>query len=330
MGSTQDLISVVVPIYNMEHFLSGCVQSLLAQTYRNLEIILVDDGSTDESLRICRELAEVDERIVVIHQENKGVSGARNTGISRANGQYIGFVDPDDSIHEQMYEILYNNMIYSDADISAAQYMDVHVPGIITGRAVANHLIAVYDNLGALKSIYDENPLLNSGLVCNKLFIKKLFDNIQFPVGKRHEDDAVIYLLYDCAEKIVYSDAVVYYYYKRPGSFMQTYSSGRLDIVDVYAQRVDYFKSKDYKELAMMAFYDCLRVIQYEYISLSRSGENCYNEKKDLRELYKELYKNNEVPLSFRKVINKIFYYQPILFLVIRKLLKQLGHWKYK
>lgn len=119
------MISVIIPIYNVEEYLEKCVNSVLNQTYSDLEIILVDDGSTDNSGKICDELKNKDNRIIVIHQENQGLSAARNAGIAKALGEYIAFVDSDDYIMEDMYETLYKNLEKTDADISICKYQYV-------------------------------------------------------------------------------------------------------------------------------------------------------------------------------------------------------------
>lgn len=118
----KELISIIVPVYNVEQYLDDCLISIINQTYKNLEIILIDDGSTDKSGKICDEYAKKDSRIIVIHKENGGVSSARNAGLRIAKGAYIGFVDPDDWIAEDMYEVLYSNAKKYDADVSVCKY----------------------------------------------------------------------------------------------------------------------------------------------------------------------------------------------------------------
>ena len=116
------LISIIIPVYNVEKYLRKCLDSIINQTYKKLEIILIDDGSTDNSGKICEEYAKKDDRIIVIHKENAGVSSARNRGIELANGKYIGFIDSDDWIEENMYETLYQNLLQFDVDISMCNY----------------------------------------------------------------------------------------------------------------------------------------------------------------------------------------------------------------
>ena len=118
----KELISIIVPVYNVEQYLDDCLISIINQTYKNIEIILIDDGSTDKSGKICDEYAKKDSRIIVIHKENGGVSSARNAGLRIAKGAYIGFVDPDDWIAEDMYEVLYSNAKKYDADVSVCKY----------------------------------------------------------------------------------------------------------------------------------------------------------------------------------------------------------------
>ena len=149
-----DLISVIVPVYNVEKYVKKCVDSIIAQTYRNLEIILVDDGSTDSSGRICDELASIDKRIIVIHKPNGGLSDARNAGISIARGKYLGFVDGDDLIHPQTYEILLTNALKCDAEISEGGYITSSKVSLKILRKIINLMTVLCWNHRKLSLIY--------------------------------------------------------------------------------------------------------------------------------------------------------------------------------
>lgn len=162
------LISIIVPVYNMQKFLPDCIESIRKQTYRNLEIILINDGSTDNSGQICDELSKRDSRIVVIHKENGGVSSARNIGLKVANGQYIGFVDPDDWIDSTMFENLMKNIIKYQAEISICGYYKENRKGEILNNLPLSQQIVELNSTEALNSIIDLNGF--RGFLCNKLF----------------------------------------------------------------------------------------------------------------------------------------------------------------
>lgn len=159
-GIQNEKISVIIPIYNVEAFLERCLNTVCGQSYKNLEIILVDDGSSDNCLKICKEFADKDDRIKVIHQSNQGVSAARNTGLDMATGDYIAFVDSDDYIHTEMYERLYSLLKKYDADMSAC---------FIRGCWDSNYAepsrddikIRVYDKVGAIKTVFDPKYEIN-------------------------------------------------------------------------------------------------------------------------------------------------------------------------
>ena len=167
-------ISVIIPVYNVEAYLERCLNTVCGQSYKNLEIILVDDGSTDNCLQICEEFAERDDRIKVIHQSNQGVSAARNTGLDAATGDYIAFVDSDDYIHPEMYERLYSLLKKHDADMSAC---------FSRGCWDSNYAepprddieISVYDKVGAIKTVFDPKYEINGTgvVVTNKLYKKR-------------------------------------------------------------------------------------------------------------------------------------------------------------
>lgn len=228
-----DLISVVVPIYNVENYLQNCVTSIIKQTYKNLEIILVNDGSTDHSLEIAKQLGEIDNRIKVINKTNGGLSDARNAGIDISKGKYITFIDSDDYIPCDAIEYLYLSMIHNCASISI---------GRLKTTSKLDDCDITYENF---YKIFDKYNAINEMLYANKysvaapgkLYLKSLFDNIRFPFGKLHEDVFTTYKVFLKADKVFYGDKLVYYYYHRPGSIMVSdFSKKRLDIIEALEQ----------------------------------------------------------------------------------------------
>ncbi|MCE5175151.1 MAG: glycosyltransferase [Bacteroidales bacterium] len=239
-------ISIIVPVYNVEAYLDRCVQSLLNQTYHNLEIILVDDGSPDNSGKICDRYAEKDTRIRVIHKTNGGLSDARNVGIEMAIGDYLGFVDSDDFIHSEMYETLYLNLINSNADISICSYEKVY-----DGKIVANDLrneVSVMSNIEAIDHFFTFDSA-NFNAPWNKLYKTELFAGIKFPKGKTREDEYTIYKLIYKSKRIALSEKVMYYYFQNKGSIMHDKSLMiELDYADAMEDRIVFFADNKQSE----------------------------------------------------------------------------------
>ena len=235
-----DLISVIVPVYKVEKYLDKCVQSIVNQTYKNLEIILVDDGSPDNCGAMCDAWAEKDSRIKVIHKENGGLSDARNAGMAVAAGDWIAFVDSDDWIGPEMYEILLNAAIENEADITAC---DIHLvengqPLDITTPSGKVYCLTAEEAIG---------ELIQGGgvraVAWNKLYKRHLLNAELFPVGKSHEDEFFTYRILAKAEKILHIENKLYYYLQRQGSIMQTFNFRRLDCLDAYLERLEFFRS---------------------------------------------------------------------------------------
>lgn len=234
------LVSVIVPVYNVENYLRKSVDSIRNQTLTNIEIILIDDGSTDASGEICDELALVDERIRVIHKENGGVSEARNVGVQQARADFIGFVDADDYIDEMMYERLYDEIIQEEADLAYCNFY--HVDG--------NHMRSDYSYESG-KVVLERLNLVNNLLTSNnisvhlwtKLYKKEIAIKHKFPVGKTHEDAAFLipYVL-DCKKAVGIMEPM-YYYIKRNGSMVnRDYSPEDLDFIDVHEKNFELLK----------------------------------------------------------------------------------------
>ena len=214
------LISVIVPAYNIEAYISRCLDSLIQQTYPNLEIIVVDDGSVDRTGEIIKQCAEIDPRIVPVHKNNEGVSKARMTGIERANGAYIGFIDGDDCVEPSMFEKLLDNALKYQADISHCGYKLVFPDGkeklfYGTGR------VEVQDHGQGLKALMKGGYIEPS--LCNKLFDSKVIKNaseseVWDPDIKINEDLLLNYIAFKASKRAVYEDITPYHYIKREGS----------------------------------------------------------------------------------------------------------------
>lgn len=211
-----ELVSVIVPVYNVEAFLDRCVTSILNQSYPNLEVLLVDDGSTDNSPALCDVWAAHDPRVTVIHKKNGGQADARNVGLDRASGTYISFVDSDDYIAENFIDTLYSLLCQYQTDISAVGVAKVNFiePTFLTSSV--GPTVTLFQGADAIKELFTEDTY--ACYPVNRLYKRKLFDTIRFPVNRVMEDLAIAHKILIAAGQIVYSDEKLYYYYQREGS----------------------------------------------------------------------------------------------------------------
>ena len=238
-----DKISVVVPIYNVEKYLVKCIDSILNQTYKNLEIILVDDGSPDSCPDICDKYKIRDKRIKVIHKENGGLSDARNAGIEIATGKYICFIDSDDFISDEYVNILYNLFTNDDIDIAECDYFKFNEEKEVyslKNNKQANKIISKKDMLNRL---FDKKTSIRTTIVCNKLYKTKLFDEVKFPKGKLHEDEFTTYKIIYKSKKIAITNQKLYFYRNNNESIMgKKFNEKRYDALIALKQRKEFFK----------------------------------------------------------------------------------------
>ena len=240
-----DLISVIIPVYKVEKYLCRCVDSVLEQTYTNMEIILVDDGSPDNCPVMCDEYARQDSRVKVIHQENAGLSGARNAGIDMAQGQWLAFVDSDDYLAADLLERLYQACVDTGSSLSVCRWEYVR------GETIPEHGTGetrVYTGREMLANLYVPDGAYFV-VAWNKLYRKELFEDIRYPLGRIHEDEATTYRIYDKVKKAAYVDRSLYGYFVTPVSITRGFNPKRMDWVTAVAERLDFFEQKGYTEL---------------------------------------------------------------------------------
>lgn len=237
------LISVIVPVYKVEKYLNKCVESIVSQTYKNLEIILVDDGSPDNCPAMCDEWAKKDNRIKVIHKENGGLSDARNKGIEVATGEYIMFVDSDDYLDEIICEKLYFLTSQHKATIAISNFKRVW-EGVDSEEELTKSEIRVLDKAQIIEQIY--NPTIGSITPAwAKLYKKSLFAGIRYPVGRLHEDEYVVHELLLGAERVVYTSEQLYFYLQRASSIMGSKKEKNIiDAMDAFRSRIDFMNQK--------------------------------------------------------------------------------------
>ncbi|MFA7019229.1 MAG: glycosyltransferase [Sphaerochaetaceae bacterium] len=234
-------ISIIVPVYNVEKYIQRCIDSILAQTFTDYELILVDDGSPDRCGEICDDYAKKENRIVVIHKKNGGVSAARNAGLDVARGEYLGFIDGDDYIAHDMYEKLLQACIENNADIATCGRYNVYENKITPRFSFEGSLI--WSSKEAIESLLARDNIGSS--VCDKLFNRKLFEKIRFPVEQYYEDIIIMPQLLFVANKIVHIGESKYYYNRRPDSFTkETFTVKRMHLLDAYQEVLGFVVEK--------------------------------------------------------------------------------------
>ncbi len=267
MVQMEKLVSVIVAVYNIEEYLPRCVDSILAQTYRNLEIILVDDGSKDQSGSICDSYAEKDRRIKVIHKKNGGLSDARNAGMDAATGEYIGFVDGDDWIDPDMYRAMYFACEKEKAQAAVCRYKQITKSGIIDGSA-GNSVSLSRDEALEIYVCGDERYLIYNS-VWSKLFARDLVEGMRFPVGKNSEDIMFTTRAFCRMERLVYLDEAYYnYVLDREGSIMNEKAGERRlkDEIPFWQEQIAYFREAGMPDLSDKAAYHFYRRLLFYYI----------------------------------------------------------------
>lgn len=263
-----ELISIIVPIYKVEPYLHRCIDSILDQTYKNLDIILVDDGSPDRCGDICEEYAKKDDRIKVIHKENGGLSDARNFGIDAAEGAYLSFLDSDDWVHSEYVERLYKLIKDTKSDISACDFLRTATEDVATD--FSDETVYEFSNIEALEQ-YTDGFYVQMVVAWGKLYKHKLFDGVRFPVGRIHEDEFTTHKLIHKSKKVVYSTVKLLYYWQREDSIMKSdfNLNQKLDALDSYEQRATFFDEEGLTELSdktyLMEFDLCLSYIDELY-----------------------------------------------------------------
>ncbi|SER83474.1 glycosyltransferase family 2 protein [Lachnobacterium bovis] len=243
----KELISVIVPVYNIEKYIKKCVKSIERQTYENIEIILVDDGSTDKSGIICDELAKSDKRIRVYHQQNKGLSEARNKGIKEAKGEFLSFVDGDDVVFSKMYEKMLETLLISDADFAVTGVVKYYGKDKKEFDPITK--FEVVDEKGYWRSIRIEKGI-KYNVSCAKLYKKELFNDVEFLPGRVHEDEFLLNEIMPKVDKVAKVKGVYYVYRMREGSITNTKKTVKEIMCSLMAlwDRYMYFKNMRYKE----------------------------------------------------------------------------------
>lgn len=305
--TTAPLISIIVPIYKVEKYLEKCINSIISQTYKNIEIILVDDGSPDRSGDIADNFAKVDQRIRIIHKSNGGLSSARNVGIDIARGEYIGFVDSDDTIEPFMYEKLFNILKKENTKLSVCPFNYIYKKNRVHKKKSLGKDIT----FDFYQAIIEMNLHRYFDMTaCSKLFHRSLFENIRFPVGKLSEDYYIMYKIFERAEKISYLDTPCYNYYQHQNSITH---STRINYDHEFAayKQMLYFDKK-YPNMIVIGHTSFASAALTVYDSYLKNGVKC--PKKKLKH-FKNVIKKNSLFIKKANYLTRSKKIQFILFL---------------
>lgn len=286
-----ELVSVIIPAYNIAPYLERGVDSVLHQTYRNLEIILVDDGSTDGSGQICDRLAGKDERIIVIHKKNGGLAEARNVGMDAARGSFIGFVDGDDWVDVDMYERMLGAALANQADMAVCRYRRIYGERV---EDASVDRVVVFEGQEALQYYVEEREEYDiQNAAWNKLYRREIVEKLRFPAGKWYEDIVFSAKALSSAARCVYLDSACYnYIIDREGSIMNVKINSRTftDQIPAYRERSSFLRELGRRDLADIHDYFVYKRLLLFYNQLKKSRQP--DKKKYLKEITGIIYKN--------------------------------------
>ncbi len=306
------LVSVVVPVYNVRGYVEKCLESIVRQSYENLEIIVVDDGSTDESGEICDQFAKMDARVRVVHQKNGGLSNARNTGLKKAKGEFVCFIDGDDYIRKDFVLDLYSAARDNEAEIAICG-VNKEIPReeVLSGEEATVRLLIGQENLEII--------------ACNKIYKKSLFveNEVGYPEGEKHEDSLTTYKLLSLAKKVAYVSKSLYVYVTRGGSIMDSVEvAPRLKMRERAAEEAIQFL-KGQKELVEAAKVSLL-LAKYAFLDFSISGRVDKKEGEEALDWIRKnakKYKNNKFLTKKLKIYNLLSTnFGGVLYTVFRKI----------
>lgn len=268
-------ISIIVPVYKVQPYLHRCVDSILGQTFRDFELILVDDGSPDGCPAICDDYARQDERIVVIHQKNGGLSAARNAGLDCAKGEYIAFIDSDDWVHPEYLQRLYQALVEAQADLSLCSLQTVCAD---PSDPRHNHPVPLPSEILNQQDMVLKMTQPDSWryvIACCKLYRRRIFDLLRYPVGFQHEDAALWHHVIAACSRIVCISDPLYFYYQHSTSIMGApYSIRRTDLIPALAGRIVFSHQQAWYALETFTIAWMVDELLKRYHTFPRSSDN--------------------------------------------------------
>lgn len=323
---SEPLISIVVPIYNVELYLQECLESIIHQTYKKLEIILVDDGSPDGCPQICDSYQQKDQRIKVVHKTNGGLSDARNAGINVATGELISFVDSDDIISRKFIELLYKPFQKSkNVDISICKFKPFYNNKLKHSFTESQSIEVDLDTLLSQNASLNTFLSMECNSACNKLYRRRLFENIKFPKGKIYEDVSTTYKLLFNSNKIYSTQSQLYYYRVRSGSIMgaKSFSLDYLNFVDAIHETIDWLYANGHSRYIKYYYPALLMPEMYAWWGLKNIIKDNTLAKKMLRQYRQDLALTSPIGLfSKRKLfLFKVLGKLPFVYEIYRKIM---------
>lgn len=317
-----ELISVIIPVYNVEKYIEKCVTSIINQTYSNIEIILIDDGSKDSSGKICDSLSDRDPRIRCIHKENGGLSDARNVGLKHVDGKYVTFIDSDDYVDKKYIEILYATLKKYDVEFVISNFKKV-LEDSVYQKASDSFDERVFSKEEALAALYSDELKYQFTMAVGKLYSVRMFENIKFPSGRNYEDTATAHLFINQVDKLVYITREQYFYLTRKTSITKSDRYLKDDIIDAVFERMCFFELNNYSELLKKAQIQYLTTMMGVY---ARQNAHNYERKSMLFKRIKEFWKKKGVTLRGDIKVNarvQVFLLAPRIYsFFVRKLKK--------
>ena len=315
-------VSIIIPIYNAEKYLRRCLDSIVSQSFKDYEVLLIDDGSTDNSGKICNEYTYKYKNFKVFHKENEGSASARNYGLVRAEGNYIIFVDADDFVHEEYVDYLYKAIIKTGADIVQCQYKIVDDKSVID-YSLVHEIPQKYSNIEFLELFCEKKNYVDIVVLWNKIYKKSLFDNLYFPVGKGIDDDYLICQIVYRAKQIIIISECLYYYYMSSNSQMRSKPSlKKIDNIDAIRSQLEFLETIHERRLYDKLLYRYYAAILDDFYFLKKYFPN---EKMIIDEINKErkqilsnLIVNKEITIA-NKLIIFFRYFFPKMFELLQK-----------
>lgn len=313
-------LSIIVPIYNVEKYLSRCIESILNQTFKDFELILVNDGSTDNCKEICEKYKRMDSRIIVANKKNGGLSSARNLGIDISKGDYIGFVDSDDFIDVHMYEILLNTINSYDSDIVICDYYKVNEYDIKKYEKMKSNnkdiKIENINNIDAIERIITRD--IKIVVAWNKIYKRSLFDNLRYKEGVICEDEFLAHRIFYKCNKVSIINQKLYYYIQRKGSIINSpFSPKDFDKIYAIKDRVDFLNEKKITNLIDKAEKSFMDYFVWNYFTGYQRLENIEYElkrlKKEFNSVFYRILDNKFISLN-EKITLFILYLSPYLY----------------
>ena len=309
-----ELISIIIPVYKVEKYLDKCVESVVSQTYKNLEIILVDDGSPDCCPEMCDKWAKKDGRIKVIHKKNGGLSDARNAGLDIMTGDYVMFVDSDDFIDSEMCDNMLSLMHKHCADICCCDYFEFKEGKPFKKEESRKNKVQCFNGEDVIDLLFNKKIPLIMVAWC-KIYKVGVFDNLRFTVGKYHEDEYIIHHSLSKAKTVVYTKANYYNYLKRTGSITSKISNKNIeDSLEAFSQRYE-FLNKNYEPKK--------EFIKLHYMGLLRSLCVICNDKALETKIYAQ-FRSTYKDASIKDKKDKIFNFMPRTYLMLMRMCKRL------